>query len=513
FVGRTQGKAQLWVRRLDQAESRPVPGSEGAYKPFWSPDSRWVAFFTPLKLKKNEVGNGATSDLCDVPPNTGGGTWSTRGVILWAQIMGEQPMEQIPDVGGLPVPVAGTNGGIQPQFLPDGRRFIYKGGLWRHDLWLGSLDRSETPRRIGETGMQPTYSAGHLLWVSNGRLTARRFDPSRGQFTGAPFPLNAAVAIRVHLGLQLADFSANRSGMLVYTPRRNSMAELRWRDRDGKLLGTLGPPGDYYTPRISPDGKRVAFTRRDGNNSEIWIADTATNTEARLTFDPGIDEYPVWSPDSKAITFANDASGFANLYRKSPTGTGAVERLTTSKVIQQPLDWSSDGRFLLFTQITYSSEIMIQPAGGGEPLSYLAHTFGATKAQFNPGVPQWIAYDHDDSGRREIYVQAFEPGKPASTARWQISINGGTAPRWRGDGKELFYLDLDGTMMAARVFGEGASFHAARPERLFDATPPLLRSPAFEYDVMPDGQQFLIIEPAEKSEYLPLTVISNWLTK
>jgi Tol biopolymer transport system component len=224
-----------------------------------------------------------------------------------------------------------------------------------------------------------------------------------------------------------------------------------------------------------------------------------------------IDEYPVWSPDSTAITFANDASGFANLYRKPATGNGAVERLTASKVIQQPLDWSSDGRFLLFTQITYSSEIMIQQAGGGEPLSYLAHAFGATKAQFNPGVPQWIAYDHDDSGRREIYVQGFEPGKAASTARWQISNNGGTGPRWRGDGKEIFYLDLAGKMMAARISGKGSSFHAETPERLFNATPPLLRSPAFEYDVVPDGQRFLMIEPAEKAEYLPLTVISNWL--
>ena len=513
FVGRTQGKAQLWVRRLDQSESRLVPGSEGAYKPFWSPDSRWIAFFTPLKLKKSEVANGATIDLCDVPPITSDGSWNARGVILWGTANGIMPIQQLPDVGGPPVPVPGTTGAFEPHFLPDGRRFVYKASYWSQELWLASLDPQERPRRIGEAGMYPTYSAGHLLSVSNGILMARPFDVARGEFTGQPFPVNAPLAVRVHLGLLLADFSANPAGMLVYPPQTNSLVELRWRDRKGKLLGSLGTSGEYYTPRISPDGQRVAFTRREGNNSEIWVTHLATNSLVRLTFDPGIDEYPVWSPDGAAVTFANDASGVANLYRKAATGTGAIERLTNSRFREQPLDWSHDGRFLLFTQITLSSEIMVRPASGGQPLSFLGHAYGATKAQFNPGVPRWIAYDFDDSGRREIYVQAFEPGKTASSARWQISNAGGTMPRWRSDGKEIFYLGLDGKLMAAWISSDGSSFQSSTPELLFNATPPLLRSPSFEYDVTPDGQRFLIVEPAEKPEYLPLTLVSKWLTK
>jgi Tol biopolymer transport system component len=150
FVGRTEGKAQLWVRRLDQGESRSVPGSEGAYKPFWSPDSRWIPFFTPLKLKKSEVANGATTDLCDVPPITSGGSWSVRGVILWGYANGTPPIQRLPDVGGAPVPVPGTNGAIQPHFLPDGRRFVYRAGYLNPELWLASLDQEEKPRRIGE---------------------------------------------------------------------------------------------------------------------------------------------------------------------------------------------------------------------------------------------------------------------------------------------------------------------------------------------------------------------------
>jgi Tol biopolymer transport system component len=311
----------------------------------------------------------------------------------------------------------------------------------------------------------------------------------------------------------LADFSANLNGMLVYAPRTNALEELRWRDRTGKLLGVLGPPGEYYTPRLSPDGQRLAVTRRDGNNSDIWVSHAAAKTLTRLTFDPGIDDFPVWSPDGTTVTFANDGSGVANAYRKSATGTGTVERVLSSPYRQQPLDWSADGRFLLFTQITFSAEIMVYSASGGPPLSYLNHGFGATKAQFNPGAPRWIAYDFDDSGRREIYVQAFEPGKSATAARWQISSGGGTMPRWSGDGKELFYLTLDGNMMGARVSGEGSSFESSKPEVLFRATPPLMRSPSFEYDVTPDAQRFLMIEPAEKPEYLPLTLVSRWMPR
>jgi len=512
LIGQTDGKAQLWIRRLDQADARVVPGSEGAYRPFWSPDSRWIGFFTPLKLKKVEVANGNTIDLCDVPPNTAGGAWSPRGVIVWGSPMGRQPLMRIPDVGGPPAALASTFG-IEPHFLPDGRRFVYRGGLWSADLYLGSLDTAEKPVRIGVTGSQPTYSAGHLLSASNGVLMAQPFDAERGRFSADPFPVNAALAVRVHLGLRLADFSANEKGMLVYPPRTNALSELRWRDRGGRLLGSLGSPGEYYTPRISRDGQQVAFTRRDGNNSEIWISHPATNSFSRLTFDPGVDEYPVWSPDGKAVVFANDSSGVANLYRKAATGTGTVERLSSSPHQQQPLDWSSDGRFLLFTEISVSTEIMIQPASGGKALNYLPRSFGAAKPQFNPGVPSWIAYDFDDSGRREVYVQAFERGRPASSARWQISSGGGVMPRWRGDGKEIFYFALDGRMMAARVSSEGSSFNCEMPEALFRATPPLLRSPAFEYDVMPDGQRFLMIEPAEKSEYLPLTLISKWMNR
>ena len=510
FVGRSQGKAQLWVRRLGVAESRLVLGSEGAYRPFWSPDSRWVAFFTPLKLKKNEVESGKTLELCDVG-NLSSGAWNARNVILWSRGR-TRPIQRIPDVGGTPEPVPGTTGGADPSFLPDGEHFVYRGSFAGSDLWLASLNPAEKPRRMGETGTRPTWSAGHLLSVSNGILTARPFDPERREFTGESRPLNA-VAVRVHMGLLISDFSANAAGMLVYPPRTDSLTELRWRDRAGKLLGTIGAPGEYYTPRISPDGQRVAFSRRDGNTSDIWVANPIANSLSRLTFDPGIHDHPVWSPDGTTIAYSDNASGTENVYRKAALGIGTTARLTTSTFQQQTLDWSRDNRFLLFTQISLSTEIMVQPVDGGPPLSFLGHGGGAAKPQFNPGVPRWIAYDFDDSGRREIYVQAFIPGRPASSARWQVSDAGGTSPRWRADGKEIFYLSLDGKLMAARVSGEGPSFQSSIPELLFNATAPMMRSPSFEYDVSPDGKRFLLIEPAEKAEYLPLTIVGNWAAR
>ena len=528
FVGRTEGKAQLWVRSLGESESRLLPGGEGAYDPFWSPDSRWIAFFTPQKLKKTEVATGALTDLYDRPNANLMGSWSPSGVIVTAAPNSSAtplkglggPIMRMPDAGGTPVPVPGTERGVTPHFLPDGRRFVFvRPGERGSDLWLASLDPGEKPRRVGEIGEHPIWSAGHLLSVVNGILMAQPFDPARGEFTGESFPLKAPLASRVLFGLLFSDFSANSlsgntQGMLVYPPQTNSLTALRWRDRAGKLLGSLGAPGEYYTPRISPDGRQVAFSRRDSNNSDIWVANLTGNAFTRLTFDPAIDENPIWSPDGATLTFSNDAAGRANLYRKAASGAGTIERLTTHIAEQEPLDWSRDGRFLVYTQITAPTEVMIQAASGGQPVSFLGqHAHGAVHFQFNPGTPRWIAYDFDDSGRREIYVQAFEPGKPASPARWQISDAGGQMPRWRGDGKEIFFLSLDGKMMAVRVSGDGAAFRSSAPQVLFDATAPQLRTPNWEYDVSPDGQRFLMIEPLVDPEHQPLTIVGNWRSR
>ncbi len=518
FIARTRGKAHLWLRTLAESESRLLPDSEDAYNPFWSPDARWIGFFTPVKLRKIEVASGSVVDVLDRPGSNMKGSWSSRGVIIYGNpnaIRGgnpPNPIFKVPDTGGTTVPIPETLHGSSPSFLPDGRRFVFfRGEAQKPGVWLASIDPNEKPRNLGDFGTHPSYSQGHILSVVNGVLMAKPFDEARGEFSGDAFPLKAPLANRVMWGFLVTNYSANAQGMLVYPPEADMLSELRWRDRTGKLLDTLGTPGEYYTPRISPDGKRVAFSRRENNNSDIWLADLSAASLTRLTFDPAVDENPVWSPDGAAVTFDNDASGTASLYRKAASGAGDMERLTTASFDQQPLDWSRDGRFLAYTQITHSSEIFIQAVAGAPSLSYLGHARGASKAQFDPGVPpRWIVYDFDDSGRREIYVREFAPGKPASSAIWQISDAGGEMPRWRGDGKEIVYLSLDGKMMAARVSTNGGVFQSQAPQFLFNASPPQLRTTNFEYDVSPDGQRFLMIEPLEKPEYQSLTLISNW---
>jgi Tol biopolymer transport system component len=516
FVGRTDGKAQLWLRRLDSGNSVVLPETEGAYMPFWSTDSKWIGFVTPQQMKKVALSGGAAVPLRTVTRNVFGASWNKEDVILF--MSGANWISRGSATGSAAVQL--IREARWPHFLPEGQRFIYAAPVandvandsadW--ELWVASLNPDEKPRRLDRRGVKAIYSAGHLLFHDRGMIYAQPFDLSRAEFSGEAFPVSAAPASRIHLRNTLVDFSANHQGMLVFPPHENALSRLIWRDRTGRDVGTVGMPGEYYTPRISPDGKRVAFSRRDNQNSDIWVTEINGNGSTRLTFDPGIDEHPIWSPDGAALIFANESTGRGNLYQKAATGAGDAKQLTTGAIEKQAIDWSGDGQFVIFTQISFSSEIMIMPASGGTPLSFLGHAQGATHAQFNPGVPRWIAYDYDDSGRREVYVQAFTPGQKAAAARWQISNSGGTMPRWRGDGKELYYLTLDGKMMAVSVSSQGDAFHAGSPVFLFDATAPVPRTPYFEYDVTSDGKRFLMIEPAIRPEFQTLTFVTDWRT-
>jgi dipeptidyl aminopeptidase/acylaminoacyl peptidase len=347
------------------------------------------------------------------------------------------------------------------------------------------------------------------LFYSGGRVLAQGFDLDRGQTIGDPFPLTD-IAHRTFVGTMLADFSATRNGALVYPPMAHVNSNLVWRDRTGKILRKSAIAAGYHSPRIAPDGTRVAFGKYDGNNTDIWIEELRTQTLTRFTFDAGIEQHPVWSPDGKTLVYTSDASGRSNLYRRLASGGGEPARISDSPYEQQAMDWASDGSHMLFTQIRQSAEIMARPKSGNSDLSFLGHALGATGPQFNPGVPRWISYAYDDSGRREVYVQGFTPGQIATKARWQISSEGGFHPRWRGDGKELFYISLDGRMNAVEVDGSGTAFRSSKPVELFRTSPPQMRHPDFTFDVTRDGQRFVIIEPAYDLELLPLTLVTDW---
>ena len=464
FIGYADGQARLWIRRLDSLDARALPGTERAYFPFWSPDSKSVAFFTtaPPELKRIDVAGGAPVTIAATLPNVSGGAWSADGTLILGDPAG-RALLRVPASGGEPKPLGEGIVGRYPHFLPGAKQFIY---LALDDpvaddgvLMLHALDASGPPRRLGRAGLWPQYSRDHLIWFLDGRLMAQLFDLDTATLSGEPYAI-ATVAHRPFLVRMLATFSAAHDGMLVYPGMDHARERLVWRNRSGQILRESDGADDFSAPNISPDGSHFAVARRDLDNTDIWREELSDRSTSRLTFDAAIDDHPVWSPRGADLLFATKAPNRSNLFQFV---NGERRRLTTSAYNQQALDWSADGRHYLYTQIRLSSEIMIGSVTGGEPVSFLGHALGAAAAQFSPGTARWIAYDFDDTGRREIYVQGFTPGKPASSARWQVSTNGGRYPRWRGDGRELYFLALDGTMMAVPVDGSGPSFRSSAP--------------------------------------------------
>ncbi len=532
FTARSGDRTELWLRRLDSMDARALSGSEGAYSPFWSPDSRWIGFFSQNKLKKIEASGGSVQTVCDAQTGRGG-AWNQDGIIVFSAYSTGRAIHRVAATGGVPAAVTQLdrtgrdNTHLWPQFLPDGKRFLY---LNRSNhpadtgIWLASLDDSEKPRKILAAASNPGYAVpeprwwsnghGHLLFVHDGRLMAQPIDAKGLAPVGDAFPVAESVTYQGS-GLHKAEYTISANGMLVYRSATGMrMARLLWRDLRGKEIGSLGDGLDVYAPRLSQDGKRVAFSRRDGSNTDIWVAELEGNTTSRFTFDPGYDSYPVWSPDGASIAFSSAAAGPLNLYRKSSSGAGNPERLTNSPLTQYLVDWSGDGRFLMYVEVGQETgfDLMVLPMSAGEkPFVFLRTKFQETQGRFSPGAPRWIAYASDESGVLEIYVQAFTPGQPATGARGRSRAAVAGSRTGVGDGKELYYLSLDGKVMAVSVKTDGAAFQYSAPKVLFSLVT-LARGFVYgTYHVTRDGRRFLFVEPAAEAESQPLTLVTNWL--
>ncbi len=528
FSARIEGTMQLWVRRLDSSEALALPGTEGAYYPFWSPDSRSIGFFTQNKLKRVELSGGPAQILCDIQ-NGRGGTWNQEGVIVFSAVSPGRALHRVPAAGGTPVAVTrldqarGENAHRWPQFLPDGKRFLYMSRTDQPEntgIWVASLDAPRKPRWIVAANSNATYlpsrsswwarGNGHVFFVREHTLMAQAVD---GDLAPAGEAFRVVESVAYSPTSSCSDYSVATNGMLVYSSAAGRRVRLVWRDRGGKEMGGLGGDADYRTPGLSPDGKRVAFARMDAGNLDLWIAELAGNTATRFTFDPGLDLNPVWSPDGASIAFTGDASVGLNIYRKSSSGAGNPERLTNAPLFQFAQDWSGDGRFLLFSEQAKQTgyDLMVQPlVAGGKPFAFLQTKFQEMHGSFSPGAPRWIAYSSDESGLREVYVQGFTSGQPASGARWQVSTGGGSEPRWRSDGKELYYLSLDRKMMAASVRADGPAFQHSAPRVLFASIAMVSALALWTYDVTGDGSRFLLAELAAEVENQPLTLVTNW---
>ena len=509
------GKRQLWIRPLESLLARSLPETDGAAYPFWSPDSRSVGFFADGKLKKIEVGGGSPLSICDAP-DARGGSWNRDDVILFEPQFRE-PIHRVSATGGKPVPVTSFNASRRetthrwPFFLPDGRRFLFFSGSHstsaQSDLdaiFVGSLDGGK-PKLLVRARSNAAYASGHLLFVRHKTLLAQRFDPKTLSLSGDAAPI--AENVQDDPGFFNAVFSVSQQGTLAYQEAGGTigLSEVAWIDRSGKKIGTLGDPADYYDPRISPDGRRVAVVI--GDPGDIWIYDVARPARTRLTFAPGSDNAPTWSPDGRRVAFSSQRSGSGDLYVRAASGTGADELLSSSKVVKVANSWFPDGRYLVYTAFPDApgskADLWLLSVADRKASPLVRTEFDEVAGAFSSDG-RWLAYASNESGRFEIYVKTF----PELGGNWQVSTAGGIEPRWRRDGKELFYLTTDGKVMAVEVHTD-AAFEVSTPQALF--VTPFKNASGWRYDVTPDGQRFLVNRPVDE-ESSPITLVQNWTT-
>jgi eukaryotic-like serine/threonine-protein kinase len=528
-----EGRNVVWIRALDSLQPHPLRGTENVFVPIvWSPDSRFIAFQTGNKLKKIDISGGPPQEVCDAFVAVIGGAWNRDGTIIFGTV--GNGIMQVPAAGGVATLLTTTEGRNEvhtfPSFLPDGRHFLYLRAPENPGIYLGSLDvkpEQQSSRRILSTSQMAVYAAsaqpkvGRLLFLREGTLLAQAFDERSLQPQGDPIPVAERVGSFHLSGL----FSVSPSGILAYSagPTARWLSQLSWFDRQGKQLGHAEQPGtySYIDFALSPDGKRLAASKIDpraGGETGIWLLDLLRGVSTRFTFDLAPDSAPVWSPDGSHVAFAASRAGGHGIYQKTTNGTGREQALVSVTGNEKlPDDWSRDGRFLLYTQQdpqTLADLWVLPLAGDGTPSGaatpFAKTAFSEEKGRFSPDT-RWIAYASDESGRSEIYVQPF-PAPPNGGSKIAISRDGGSQPRWRRDGKELFYASPDGKLMAVNVT-QGPIFKASAPKTLFQA--PVAQIGHNEggllflgWDVAPDGNRLLIDTATTSSELV--TVVLNW---
>jgi Tol biopolymer transport system component len=507
----------LWTYEVGGHRTNSLDGTQGASYPFWSPDGKFIGFFADGKLKKVEVSGGQPQVLCDAP-NGRGGTWNRDGVIVFTPDSLGAGLFRVSSSGGSPLEMTKLDASRSeqshrwPVFLPDGKHFLYLGSnfaglLENNAIFLGSLDSQER-RLLVSTSANAAYAEpGYLVYLrDNKTLVAQPFDRRRYVLSGEPHTLSDEVLYTPLVNR--AVFSVSSGDILVtQTGRGASLSQLTWFDRSGKPAGTVGMPASFGNVRLSPDGHRVAVDQinPDGRNIDIWIHEPARGATTRLTFDPSPHQAPIWSPDGKQILFSSNRKVTTRLYLKNADGSGSEEEVADlgTFVPVNAWDWSRDAKHVLFRK---GNELwhLSRPEHATKPL--LQAKWTVRNAQSSPDG-RWMAYASNETGSMQVYVSPFLNGN----GKWQVSSAGGQEPKWRQDGKELFYLSADGKMMAVAVT-TGASFEASSPVALFQThrRQPVSSQDVFSYDVSGDGQKFLILTKVDEANAAPLSVLLNW---
>jgi Tol biopolymer transport system component len=511
----SDGVSRLWVRSLASREVRTLPGTEGAMSPFWRPDSTAIGFFADGLLKTVQLNGAAPVVVCEAPAVPfPGGAWSDTGVIVFA--MPDSSLWQVSagQVGGTPRQLTrlgdGEGAHRYPRFLPGGQHFLYLVQRQAHsEVRIGSLTSAETVS-LGSFESHAAYAGGHLFFVRGGNLMAQPFDAAARQLKGDPVLINSETGI--FSPPQLGQFSVS-DNTLAYRREPEPAWRLTWVDREGQVVSTLGDPGRYSNLDLSPDGQRVAVSREEvrpgaNNHVDIWIVDLKRNHWSRLTDDPGVETDPAWSRDGTRVAF-NANRGFRpsmvfGLFVRPSDGTGAdvlVAAPDGAGLITAP-DWSPDG-IIVYTKRggpTGADLWTVSPTGEAVPRVFLQTHYDEVGGVFSPDG-RWIAYHSNASGRNEVYVRPF----PAREGVFPISRDGGVSPRWRGDGREMFFVAPDGTIMAADI-DVTTTLAAGGPRPLF---PTQLRPGTFHrgYAVSHDGRRFLV---PQFGPPLPVVVVANW---
>jgi serine/threonine protein kinase/Tol biopolymer transport system component len=516
----TDGIRRLWIRDFDAIDAHMVEGTDDASYPFWSPDGESLGFFANGTLRRIPAAGGRSEVLCRVGLGGQGASWSPNGTILFSSF--GEAVRRVPDTGGQPQAVtvqdatAGESTHAWPVFLPDWHRFVYlarSGDPGRTAIFQRALDSGET-HRLFTAESHPAIVAGHILSMERGSLIARPYDLVRGRLTGEPVTVATAIAEDSPLRSGGA-FAAGGDPPVVAYRSASPVGRLLWFDRRGNITEVKAPPGDYQNPWLSPDEQRIAVERTDATTGRhaIWSVDERRGITSRLVADTSGAHMPVWSPDGRRIAFNSNRRGGIDLYRADADGSGTAELLlaATDRVGFIPMDWSSDGRQLLYSAGAGSQRrlwiLPMQPRQ--EP--HIWRSAAVSDAREDQGQfstdGEWIAYTSNESGGYEVYIS------PVSGAgrRRQVSTNGGAQPRWRRDGQELFYLAPDGNLMAATVTARVDGIETGQPHALFNTgITASFVDRRNQYLVTRDGQRFLVNVSTEDQSSAPITVIVNW---
>ena len=519
YSGRTSdGIIRLWVRALDEAEARALPGTENAQYPFWSPDSRRIGFFSNGKLRVIEAVGGPPLALCDATDGKGG-TWNRDGVIVFTPSY-NSTLHQVSEAGGESVALTTfdaerkDNSHRHPRFLPDGNHFLYMarsamGSAEGHAVMIGSLDGS-VDRLLFRAPTAVEVASGHLLFVRDRTLMARPFDDGKLEFTGDPFPIAETVAL-LPAGAVVGVYSVSQSGVLAYQTGDGSDGSFRlmWRDREGNEIGAVGEPASYDEVHLIPGGELavVALEEAGAGTGDVWVVDLRRNLFSRFTFEPGYEYGLTPSPDGTTLYFSSERGGAYTIVKKEIGGAGEGEVIFESVTEMYPSSISPDGENLFIFRGGEDTnwDIWVVPLSGeAEAYPFIETEFVEYTGMISPDG-RWLAYGSDESGSPEIYVTAF----PERGRKWQVSTSGGQSPRWRADGSEILYHATDGTLTAVAVESRAGGLLIGEAVPLFNTGVQPFGN--HFWAISDDGERALVLETMTEQETPNLSVVVNWL--